>query len=179
MFSGKTTELIRRISRYHSIGAPVLCINHSSDSRTKEYNSIQSHEGRSIPAVKTNELMSLVSTLKFETAKVIGIDEAQFFGDLVEFVKYAEYAKKIVFICGLDGDYQRKPIGQILQCIPLCDSVVKLTAYDMIDKDGTPAIFTHLNCQDDAPESHILVGGEDKYTAVSRANYLRLNKHTA
>lgn len=175
MFSGKTTELIRRISRYHSIGTPALCINHSNDTRTTEHNSVQTHEGQSIPAVKVSKLMSLVSSVDFEGAKVIGIDEAQFFEDLVEFVKYCEYAKKIVFICGLDGDYERKPIGHILECIPLCDSVVKLTAYDMIDKDGTPAVFTHLVSQENVPENHVLVGGADKYMAVSRKNYLALN----
>ena len=49
---------------------------------------------------------------------------------------------KTVIISGLDGDSDRKPFGQILQCIPLCDSVVKLKSYDMINKDGTSAIFT-------------------------------------
>jgi len=39
---------------------------------------------------------------------VIGIDEAQFFGDLYEFCcKVADDDGKIVIVAGLDGDYLR------------------------------------------------------------------------
>ena len=49
---------------------------------------------------------------------------------------------KTVIISGLDGDSNRKPFGQILDCIPICNSVVKLTAMDMVDKDGSEGIFS-------------------------------------
>ena len=77
---------------------------------------------------------------------------------------------KHIIIAGLDGDYNRKPFGDILQCIPLCDSVIKLNAMDMIDKDGTEAIFSKRIVAD---EQQISVGATDKYIAVSRKNYLR------
>ena len=47
-----------------------------------------------------------------------------------------------MYISGLDGDYLRKPFGQILQCIPLCDKVDKLTGLDMMSKDGSIGLFT-------------------------------------
>ena len=60
-------------------------------------------------------------------------------------------------------------LGQILQCIPLCDEVVKLTAMDMVDKDGTPAIFTKRIVK---KEGQVLVGAfAESYIAVSRKNY--------
>jgi thymidine kinase len=37
MFSGKTTELIRKLSRYQAIDMNILVINHTSDTRTTEY----------------------------------------------------------------------------------------------------------------------------------------------
>ena len=98
------------------------------------------------------------------------LDEGQFFNDLLEFVKAVERLNKIVIIAGLDGDSERKPFGKLLQCIPLCDSVVKLTALDMIKKDGTPAIFSKRIKEDN--KSRVLVGGKDLYKAVSRENYL-------
>ena len=54
----------------------------------------------------------------------------------------AEIHNKIIIISGLDGDSERKPFGQILDCIPYCDEVIKLNAMDIVDKDGTPGIFT-------------------------------------
>ena len=94
---------------------------------------------------------------------------AQFFDDLVEFVIAIERLNKIVIIAGLDGDSDRKPFGKILECIPLCDSVVKLTALDMIKKDGTPAIFSKRisNSKD-----QVLIGNQDSYMAASRSSYL-------
>ena len=99
---------------------------------------------------------------------IIGIDEAQFFDDLIQFVIYIESLHKTVIIAGLDGDSDRKPFGQILNCIPLCDEVVKLTALDMISNDGTKAIFSkRLKTK----EKVIAVGGKESYVAVSRENY--------
>ena len=80
----------------------------------------------------------------YEKATVIGIDEAQFFPDLRTFVLRAEVDHKILILAGLDGDSERRPFGQILDCIPLCDTVTKLTAMDMVDKDGTPALLPNV-----------------------------------
>jgi thymidine kinase len=55
----------------------------------------------------------------------IFINEAQFFPDLLEFVQQYENTKEIR-IYGLDGDYLRRPFGQILDVIPYCDSIEKL-----------------------------------------------------
>ena len=46
--------------------------------------------------------------------QVIAIDEAQFFGDLVEFCAAAadEEAKHLI-VAGLDGDFQRRRFGQV------------------------------------------------------------------
>ena len=85
--------------------------------------------------------MDIIETDDYINCDIIGIDEAQFFNDLKEFVLYSERNKSVI-ISGLDGDSNREPFGQILDCIPLCDSVEKLTAMDMTSKDGTPAIFT-------------------------------------
>jgi thymidine kinase len=54
------------------------------------------------------------------------INEAQFYPDLVEFVK--EFSNKNIYVYGLDGDFKQDKIGQILDIIPLCDTVTKLKA---------------------------------------------------
>ena len=168
MFSGKSTELIRRLSRYEAVGIPTLLINSSLDTRTD--NNVKTHNNLTKSARKTKNLMSLVNSIEYLSNNVIGIDEAQFFTDLKEFVLYSEN-NKIIIIAGLDGDSDRQPFGQILECIPLCDEVVKLTAMDMLSKDGTKAIFSKRIS--DNNDSKILIGADEKYLAVSRNNFLK------
>ncbi len=171
MFSGKSSELLRRCNRYHAIGKSITLINHALDTRTDD--SIKTHDGVKSVAIKLTNLMDFINDKTYRqtlySSSVIGIDEAQFFDDLVEFVIAIEKLNKIVIIAGLDGDSERKPFGKILECIPLCDSVVKLTALDMIKQDGTPAIFSKRisNTKD-----QVLIGNEDSYAAASRSSYL-------
>jgi thymidine kinase len=161
MFSGKSTELIRRTNRYKSIGKRILLINHVLDERTDD--SIQAHCGRKVSAIKTDKLYNLREIV--DSYDVIGIDEAQFFPDLLRFVTEIEKLGKVIVVAGLDGDYKREPIGQILFLIPLCDEVVKLTA---MDKDGSPAIFTKRTS---IFNEQILVGASESYIAVSRKHF--------
>jgi len=166
MFSGKSTELLRRLSRYDAIHTPTLLINSSLDTRTGK--SVKTHQNIVKDATKTNNLMDIIDTPEYRKCLVIGIDEAQFFPDLVKFVRYSERDKTII-IAGLDGDSERRPFGQILNCIPLCDDVIKLTAMDMMSNDGTPGIFSKRISNE--TRDQILVGHENKYISVSRKNY--------
>ena len=50
--------------------------------------------------------------------------------------------KKHIYVCGLDGDYQMKKFGQILDIIPMCNEVEKLSAICAMCKNGTKAYFT-------------------------------------
>jgi thymidine kinase len=68
----------------------------------------------------------------------IFINEAQFFPDLFQFVN--EFSRKHIYLYGLDGDYKREPIGDLLNLIPYSDSVIKLKAKCVCGKD---AIYTH------------------------------------
>ena len=166
MFSGKSTELLRRTNRYKAIGKNILLVNHTYDVRTDQ--AIETHSKIKQNAIKTDKLLSILESQEFNNSDVVGIDEAQFFPDLLDFVKKAERLNKIIIVAGLDGDYKREPIGQILQVIPLCDEVVKLTAMDMIDKDGSPGIFSKRIVEGDG---QVLVGANESYAAVSRKNY--------
>jgi len=174
MFSGKSTELLRRCSRLEAIGKHVLYINHTYDTRTDD--AIRTHSAHRQTALKLPELSAIPDDI-YTGADVIGIDEAQFFPDLYDFVLVCERDGKTVIMSGLDGDSERKPFGHILQCIPLCDSVVKLTSMDMISRDGTDAIFSmRITGTGTAGNSQVCIGAEDKYVAVSRQNYLKYSK---
>ena len=171
MFSGKSTKLIRKIQLAKSINKKVLVIKPLIETRYGE-NKLSSHS-------LEYELCQSSSTLETFSNDVpnydlIVIDEGQFFPDLKQYVLlWVDGYGKDVIVGGLDGDSDRKPFGQILNCIPLCDSVVKLTAMDMINKDESDGIFS-LRISENTDQ--VLVGAQDKFLAVSRKNYLEKTK---
>jgi len=139
MYSGKSTELMRRVNRVQSIGMQCLVINHSNDTRV-EGDFVQSHKGARHEAVKTTNLL-LVNTKPYDT---IAIDEAQFFTNLQTTVMLmVETHKKHVIVAGLSGDYLRQPFGEILKLIPLADDVeYKRALCKRCAHPGRPASFT-------------------------------------
>ena len=171
MYSGKSEELQRRVRRFQAISKPCMVINSILDIRTDS--TVKSHSNIKLSAYKVDKLLSITHNHEFINSEVIAIDEAQFFTDLYDFVIICESHNKDVIIAGLDGDSERKPFGQILNCITLCDSVIKLKAYDMISKDGSEAIFTKRLSTTE--EKQISVGSTDKYISVNRNNYLNKN----
>jgi thymidine kinase len=103
-------------------------------------------------------------------AKLIIVEEAQFFIDLVVFVKsMVDYEDKNMVVVGLDGDYNRKPFGQLLECIPLADKVTKLTSLCSRCADGTPALFSYRK---NSAVEQVCVGGKDEYIPLCRKCFL-------
>lgn len=58
------------------------------------------------------------SLCSVEQYDVIGIDEGQFYPDLVEMVEQWVEAGKVVLVAALDGDFRRKPFGRVLELVP-------------------------------------------------------------
>uniref|UniRef100_A0A0D3E1N1 Thymidine kinase n=1 Tax=Brassica oleracea var. oleracea TaxID=109376 RepID=A0A0D3E1N1_BRAOL len=112
MFSGKTTTLLRRILSEKEIGKKIAVIKSDKDTRYCA-ESIASHDGEKFPCWSLPDLSSFKERFGFDAYKnqldVIGIDEAQFFGDLHEFYREAAGEEgKTVIVAGLDGDYLRR-----------------------------------------------------------------------
>lgn len=164
MFSGKTSELIRRIKKHNFIGDSVLVINSGTDTRN-EASVLQTHDKATFECIKTNNLFEVSTSQLYKTAKVIAVDEAQFFSNLRFFVDRAMEDKKHVILAGLDGDYQQQVFGELLFMIPLADTVTKLSAMCMECLDGTQGPFTKRTVENSKQE---LVGDVDSYRAVCR-----------
>ena len=164
MFSGKTSEMIRRLKRYRVIGKEILVVNSATDTRSLEQ-VLKTHDGVTFKCTKTTHLLPLVSLGLFTNSEVIAIDEAQFFGDLKDFVEICLESKKIVLMAGLDGDYKQRKFGQMLDCIPMADTVKKLTALCTVCNNGTAGPFTVRTVKND---DLVLVGDKDMYTARCR-----------
>ena len=168
MFSGKSSAVIAALRRKAVVGIHTMCITHSADTRYAE-NSIASHNGESYPATAVSELMPLLKSDEFSTSNYVIIEEANFFPDLKQFVLRAvETLGKNVLCVGLDGDYERKPFGQLLDLIPYADDIKKFKALCSICKDGTEACFTDRISE---ATDQLVVGGTDKYQALCRLHF--------
>lgn len=141
MYAGKTSKLINIYNMMKLSNIPTVVINYEEDNRY-DYNLLSTHDKNMIPCLKTLKLMSIVENESLLSEKVIIINEGQFFPDLEIFVKIMLERKKHIYVCGLDGDYQMKKFGQILDIIPLCNEVEKLNAICAKCKNGTKAYFT-------------------------------------
>ncbi|KAL7253819.1 hypothetical protein ACSBR1_008207 [Camellia fascicularis] len=110
MFAGKTTALLRRVESEGNNGRNVAIIKSSKDTRYV-VDSVVTHDGTKFPCWALPDLLSFRQKFGDEAyAKldVIGIDEAQFFGDLYDFCrKVADHDGKTVIVVGLDRDYLR------------------------------------------------------------------------
>lgn len=182
MFAGKSSELLGTIRKYSAIQWPILVITHSSDTRyvtaTQANPEIVSHDAQRHPALATSDLNSLLENTDFQSARLVIIEEAQFFQGLKDFVLHAvETCNKDVICVGLDGDTNRKPFGELLELIPFCDSVVKRHAFcRRCTNAPTPAIFTF--CSGTEKNTQVLVGGSETYEPLCRKHYLDPNTTT-
>lgn len=170
MFAGKSSELLGTVRKYNAIGWPVLVITHSMDTRYSEKPEIVSHDAERHPAYATTVLEEMFDLHVYKMAKLVIIEEAQFFKNLKACVLRAvEKDKKDIICVGLDGDAERNPFGEILELIPYCDSVVKRHAFCRRCSTPTPALFTYRTRRE---EGQVLVGGAETYEPLCRKHYL-------
>jgi len=164
MFSGKTSRLVDIYKQCKFCNIPVAVINHWIDDRYHD-TLLSTHDKVMIPCIKTDTLTNILKNI--QDAQVIIINEGQFFSDLYEVVVSLLLKGKKFYVGGLDGDFERKKFGQILDLIPMCDKVTKLTSLCSICKDGKPGIFSKRLTM----ETEQTIVGSDIYIPVCRSCY--------
>lgn len=175
MFSSKTTTLISKLDR-HTFGQRVLAINHELDTRYS-IEGLRTHDGKSFPCLRLSQLSSIFEHSLYNEAHVIGIDESQFFPDLVSQVKLmVEKDNKIIYVAGLSGSFRRELFGHMHELIPWADSLLLLNAVCMECRDGkTPGLFSKLVVDDKTDgrvnRTDVLIGGSTQYKAVCRIHF--------
>ena len=164
MFSGKTSKLLEIYKQCKFCNIPVLVINYAEDQRYHN-EMLSTHDKIMIPCIQTMKL----SSINYDdlNANVILINEAQFFEDLDQVVKNLLEKRKKIYLSGLDGDFKREKFGYLLDLIPLCDKVTKLTSLCGLCKNGTPGIFS-LRLTNEGQQKLI---GSTNYIPVCRKCY--------
>ena len=162
MFSGKTEELIRRITRARIARQRVQVFKPRIDDRYHE-TKVVTHEGAeldSIPVERAEDILTRVD----DRVQVVGIDEAQFFGgELVEVAESLANRGIRVIVAGLDQDYRGVPFGPMPALLAVAEFVSKQLAICVVC--GNPAGRSQrLSPRRD----RVVVGARDVYEARCR-----------
>ena len=145
--AGKTTELLRLYYCHFTKEDDITIVLHDSvanDSFTKE----------TMKIIQSDSIGNIVMNPLFQKSNVVLIDNLQLFADCFILNILANKMEKKFICAALDNDYQRVPYENIIDIIPKCEYVYKLTALCSQLRDTTPAIFS--------------MKSGDKYLPVSR-----------
>ena len=166
MFSGKTEELIRRIRRAQLAKLPVAIFKPTIDTRYHE-TAITSHDRNSIPSTPVAQSANILSLRGM--AKVIGIDEAQFFDEgLPDVCTTLANVGVRVIVAGLDMDFKAQPFGPVPALMAIAEHVTKVHAVCV--QCGAPANYSYRLTDD---EQQLLVGERNSYEPRCRTCFYR------
>jgi thymidine kinase len=161
MFSGKTEELIRRLTRARLAKQQVEIFKPSVDTRYHDTHVVSHNETsiRSTPVSFAGDILLLSGT-----CDVVGIDEAQFFDEeIVRVVQLLANQGKRVILAGLDMDFEGKPFDPMPKLMAVAEYVTKVHAICM--QCGDLATFSYRLS---AATEKVMLGEKDSYEARCR-----------
>jgi len=162
MFSGKSEELMRRLRRAMIARKRVQVFKPIIDDRYSA-NEIVSHTDMRMNSEAIARASDIIGRLDWRT-QVVGIDEANFFGqDLVEIATQLADSGKQVIVAGLDTDYLGRPFPPMPDLLTLAESITKTLAICM--RCGNPAKHTQRLVESN---DLIVVGAAGAYEARCR-----------
>ncbi len=166
MFSGKTEELIRRLKRAQFANQKIAIFKPSVDVRYSEVEVVSHdlHSLKSTPITDATFMLDIPSDIE-----VVGIDEAQFFGEnLVQVCQSLANRGVRVIIAGLDTDFLGKPFGPMPALMAVAEDVQKVHAICV--KCGSLANHSHRLSKN---ADLVVLGEKDIYEPLCRECYNR------
>lgn len=173
MFSGKSTELGRRIRRMRAARKQWLPLTYKGDNRYFGNEEVMgTHDRESFPARKVTRLSEVFDDdEELRTASCVVVDEGQFFDDLAAQIwHWAFELHKDVIVGALNSTFQRRPFDTVSPLYAMAASIQHLTAVCVCC--GQDAPFTKrlppATPDDDADadaNAIVLVGGAERYEA--------------
>ncbi|UBV43456.1 thymidine kinase [Deinococcus taeanensis] len=182
MFSGKSEELIRRVTRAVIARQRVQVFKPALDNRYHE-TAVASHAGRTVQALAVRGAQDIRTHLSGDTPllstrgdslpDVVGIDEVQFLDAAVIplALELADAGVRVI-LAGLDLDFRAEPFGFMPALLARAESVEKLTAICTVC--GAPAtrsqrLIGGQPARFDDPV--VLVGALESYEARCRVHH--------
>ena len=174
MFSGKTQELIRRLDQARYAGSTIQAFKPALDDRYA-IAAVASHREIRFPAIAVPDVTALAAQLRDET-RVIGIDEAQFFGpEVVRLADDLANRGRHVIVAGLDLDFLSRPFGPMPLLAAHADRLTKLQASCQYPGCGSRQASRTQRLVDgvaaSADEPLVVIGGAATYQARCRHHH--------
>ena len=170
MYSGKSFELIKTIRELKILELPFLVVKPKIDDRYTDQDFIVTHNMDKEACLVIEDMYELLQLDTINNYKYLIIDEGQFIKNLYDVSQIlVEKFNKNLVIAGLDGDFNRKPIGELLQLIPFSDECIKKKSKCIKCKDRTEAPFTFKTSKS---REVIDVGSVGKYIPLCRKHYI-------
>ena len=168
MFSGKSTMLTDTVRKFVYKGMKTVLVNFAADKRYDKEGKIVTHEQVKYNALSCYQLQdNFTELMKYD---VIGIDEGQFFPDLVEVSETLCRNGKIVVVSALSGNFKMEPFDNVSKLISKADKIKLLKAYCYFcHKRAGFSLRTVRN------DKEILIGASDMYRPVCKACYYKNN----
>ncbi|HLY09652.1 MAG TPA: thymidine kinase [Planctomycetota bacterium] len=162
MFAGKTQELIRRLRLAALARQKVQVFKHTLDRRFGREDLV-SHDQIRVPSQPVRRAADILGRLR-PGVRVVGIDEAHFFGATIVPVcqTLADRGLRVI-VAGLDQDYRARPFEPMAQLLAVAEYVDKLLAICLVC--GGPAGRSQRLGEG---RKRIDVGHSDKYEARCR-----------
>ncbi len=161
MFSGKTEELIRRLRRAQFANQKIAIFKPSIDKRYSDVE-VVSHDFHKITSKPVKEASQMLDI--DPEVQVVGIDEAQFFGEeLVDVCQTLADRGVRVIAAGLDTDFKGVPFGPIPKLMAVAEDVQKVHAICV--KCGNLANHSHRLSKS---KDLVLLGEKDVYEPLCR-----------
>jgi thymidine kinase len=174
MFSGKTQELIRRLDQARYAGSTIQAFKPALDDRYA-LAAVASHREIRFPAIAVPDVTALAAQLRDET-RVIGIDEAQFFGpEVVSLADDLANRGRHVIVAGLDLDFLARPFGPMPLLAAHADRLTKLQASCQYPGCGSRQASRTQRLVEGVPASAdeplVVIGGAATYQARCRHHH--------
>lgn len=160
---GKTTELIRQLTRAKIAGKKVVLLRPSRDNRPNLTHSQLTHDIEEV-------FVSSVDDIDWREYDVIGVDEGQFFNNnFPERIDHVANTGRKVVISALNGTSERKPFETIQKLIPLVDDITYEPAV-CTDCGSEHASYSYYKLG--SKTENVKIGGGEAYTALCRNCYM-------
>jgi thymidine kinase len=161
MFSGKTEELIRRLTRAKIAQQKVEIFKPVIDQRYSK-KMIVSHNENEIHSTPVHFARDIF--INSSDCEVIGIDEVQFFDpEIVAVANELANQGKRVIAAGLDMDFKGRPFEPMDKLMAIAEYITKVHAICM--ECGSIASYSHRRTKSDKT---VVLGEKDIYEALCR-----------
>ncbi|KAL0225544.1 hypothetical protein RCL1_003456 [Eukaryota sp. TZLM3-RCL] len=168
VFSGKTSWLLDRLSKFSKDGLRCEIISYEKDASALQKVSLSSHKGTTYGSLTCSSLFGLSG--KFQHADVVAIDNSHFFSSVADFADSLAEQGKIVLITSLNSAHDFTTFPSFTELLPRVDVFTLISNAKC--SCGSPGSFSRFHHKNNIPSESIYPGAEHYDTSCRKCHPL-------